>query len=285
MKTIKQGMRDEAVKVMQTELSRLGYNLTADGAFGPGTLAAVKDFQHKHGLSVDGIAGYSTWEAVLFADRPAQEKLTEEDFVLAARLLDCEAAALKAVQKVETGGRGGFFAPGKPAILFEGMCSGNNSGNAVFALRNWLLPIPISCTPSGPRAIIREGWANMPALRRPVRYILQLPMHLPVGVCFRSWDFILPRVDSALWAILWLPCARVSAVSCLPRAASSARRTGCLRHFGPRSGPPLPASTTEAAMQKPIRPQAADSLPQLLGEVNLRWWADHSDGLIPSGRG
>ena len=98
MKTIKQGMRDEAVKVMQTELSRLGYNLTADGAFGPGTLAAVKDFQHKHGLSVDGIAGYSTWEAVLFADRPAQEKLTEE----------------------ETGGRGGFFAPGKPAILFEG---------------------------------------------------------------------------------------------------------------------------------------------------------------------
>ena len=46
MKTIKQGMRDEAVKVMQTELSRLGYNLTADGAFGPGTLAAVKDFQH-----------------------------------------------------------------------------------------------------------------------------------------------------------------------------------------------------------------------------------------------
>ena len=120
MKTIKQGMHDEAVKVMQTELSRLGYNLTADGAFGPGTLAAVKDFQHKHGLSVDGIAGYSTWEAVLFADRPAQEKLTEEDFVLAARLLDCEVAALKAVQKVETGGRGGFFAPGKPAILFEG---------------------------------------------------------------------------------------------------------------------------------------------------------------------
>lgn len=93
MKTIKQGMRDEAVKVMQTELSRLGYNLTADGAFGPGTLAAVKDFQHKHGLTVDGIAGYSTWEAVLFADRSAQEKLTEEDFVLAARLLDCEVAA------------------------------------------------------------------------------------------------------------------------------------------------------------------------------------------------
>lgn len=44
----------------------------------------------------------------------------EEDSHLLALLLDCEPAALKAVQKVETGGRGGFFAPDKPAILFEG---------------------------------------------------------------------------------------------------------------------------------------------------------------------
>ena len=46
--------------------------------------------------------------------------MTEEDFILVARLLDVEVTALKAVQQVETGGRGGFFAPGKPAILFEG---------------------------------------------------------------------------------------------------------------------------------------------------------------------
>lgn len=46
--------------------------------------------------------------------------MTEEDFVLVARLLDVEVAALKAVQQVETGGKGGFFSPGKPAILFEG---------------------------------------------------------------------------------------------------------------------------------------------------------------------
>lgn len=49
-------------------------------------------------------------------------KLTEEDFVRAAVRLGegVEVAAVKAVQEVETGGRGGFFAPGKPAILFEG---------------------------------------------------------------------------------------------------------------------------------------------------------------------
>lgn len=47
-------------------------------------------------------------------------RLTNEDFTQIAELLGCEPAALKAVQQVETGGRGGFFSPGKPAILFEG---------------------------------------------------------------------------------------------------------------------------------------------------------------------
>lgn len=47
-------------------------------------------------------------------------RLTDEDFTQIAELLGCEPAALKAVQQVETGGRGGLFSPGKPAILFEG---------------------------------------------------------------------------------------------------------------------------------------------------------------------
>ena len=37
-----------------------------------------------------------------------------------AQLIGCEVAAFKAVKQVETGNVGGFFAPGKPAILFEG---------------------------------------------------------------------------------------------------------------------------------------------------------------------
>lgn len=35
MKTLKLGMRDAAVKTLQTELNRIGNKLTADGAFGP----------------------------------------------------------------------------------------------------------------------------------------------------------------------------------------------------------------------------------------------------------
>ena len=47
-------------------------------------------------------------------------RLIDEDFTQVAELLGCEPAALKAVEQVETGGRGGFFSPGRPAILFEG---------------------------------------------------------------------------------------------------------------------------------------------------------------------
>ena len=48
------------------------------------------------------------------------ERLTDDDFNRISQMLGCEFAALKTVQQVVTGGRGGFFAPGKPAILFEG---------------------------------------------------------------------------------------------------------------------------------------------------------------------
>ena len=110
MKTLKLGMRDAAVKILQTELNRIGNKLTADGAFGPGTLAAVKAFQQSLQLVADGIVGYSTWQALFFHQRPAAARLTEDDFRLAALLLDCDTAALKSVQKVETAGRGGFLA-------------------------------------------------------------------------------------------------------------------------------------------------------------------------------
>ena len=48
------------------------------------------------------------------------KRLTDEDFNQISQMLNCEPAALKAVQQVEIDGRGGFFAPGKPTILFEG---------------------------------------------------------------------------------------------------------------------------------------------------------------------
>ena len=120
MKILNQGTQDPAVVTLKKELARLGYQTDSTAVFDEATRTAVIDFQKKQGLSPDGIVGYNSWEKLFFTNRPAGAKLTEEDFSLAARLLDCETAAMKAVQAVETGGRGGFFAAGKPAILFEG---------------------------------------------------------------------------------------------------------------------------------------------------------------------
>lgn len=46
-------------------------------------------------------------------------KLTDADFERAAARLHCEVPAIRAVAKVESGGRGGFLADGRPKILFE----------------------------------------------------------------------------------------------------------------------------------------------------------------------
>lgn len=61
----KYGSRGEEVKTIQTKLKRWGYyNGSVDGIYGSGTLAAVKKFQKKNGLTVDGIAGKRTLEAM-----------------------------------------------------------------------------------------------------------------------------------------------------------------------------------------------------------------------------
>jgi len=46
--------------------------------------------------------------------------LTTTEIILISKTINIEPATLKAVQTVETGGRGGFVAPQKPTILFEG---------------------------------------------------------------------------------------------------------------------------------------------------------------------
>lgn len=61
----KYGSRGSEVTQIQTKLKRWGYYKgNIDGIYGSQTLAAVKLFQKKNGLTVDGIAGKKTLEAM-----------------------------------------------------------------------------------------------------------------------------------------------------------------------------------------------------------------------------
>lgn len=57
---LQSGDKGTAVKTMQTALKNLGYSITADGTYGPLTVAAVTTFQKQNGLTADGVAGEKT---------------------------------------------------------------------------------------------------------------------------------------------------------------------------------------------------------------------------------
>ena len=57
--------KNEHVKVIQVNLKRHGYNLELDRSFGPATEQAVKEFQKKNGLTVDGFVGAETTALLL----------------------------------------------------------------------------------------------------------------------------------------------------------------------------------------------------------------------------
>ena len=52
------------VKWLQTRLNELGYKLDVDGSCGPKTTAAIKNFQKRKGLAVDGYCGAATYRAL-----------------------------------------------------------------------------------------------------------------------------------------------------------------------------------------------------------------------------
>jgi putative chitinase len=64
--SLRRGSNDfEAVETLQRALAAAGhYMLSIDGDFGPGTEGAVKTFQRARSLTMDGIVGARTWDAL-----------------------------------------------------------------------------------------------------------------------------------------------------------------------------------------------------------------------------
>lgn len=63
--SLRRGDRNETVRTVQQKLKNWGYYTgTVDGIFGPKTEEAVRSFQKKNGLTVDGIVGSRTLAAL-----------------------------------------------------------------------------------------------------------------------------------------------------------------------------------------------------------------------------
>ena len=68
---LRKGSKGEAVKSLQVLLNHLGVKdqngnkLEVDGSFGSKTEWAVKDFQARHGLTIDGIVGSKSWQMII----------------------------------------------------------------------------------------------------------------------------------------------------------------------------------------------------------------------------
>lgn len=59
------GDRGAAVSGWQRQLVAAGYDIAVDGVFGPATHHVVRDWQAKHGLVADGVAGRLTWASLI----------------------------------------------------------------------------------------------------------------------------------------------------------------------------------------------------------------------------
>ena len=59
------GSQGSYVTELQKLLNQNGYNLQEDGIFGTKTQSAVREYQQKNGLAVDGIVGNNTWGSLL----------------------------------------------------------------------------------------------------------------------------------------------------------------------------------------------------------------------------
>ena len=62
--TVRLGDQGSDVRYLQERLIARGHALTADGFFGRQTEEAVRSFQTSQGLTVDGIVGQGTWQAL-----------------------------------------------------------------------------------------------------------------------------------------------------------------------------------------------------------------------------
>ncbi|MBQ2756598.1 MAG: spore cortex-lytic enzyme [Oscillospiraceae bacterium] len=97
----KRGSTGTEVRQIQTKLKNWGYyNGNVDGIYGSQTENAVKYFQRKNGLTVDGIAGPQTLAAMGISSSSSS---SNSDYYLLARIISAEARGESYVGQVAVG--------------------------------------------------------------------------------------------------------------------------------------------------------------------------------------
>jgi len=107
MKTLRYRSRDQEVYFLEELLQKMGYNIYVSTYFGVDTDKAVKDFQQKNDLVVDGIVGLKTWSKLLAQENQIFDSnsklLSEQDLIDFAQRYDLELAAVKSVNEIPLG--------------------------------------------------------------------------------------------------------------------------------------------------------------------------------------
>lgn len=97
------GSRGDTVRTIQTKLKRWGYyNGSADGVYGKKTADAVRRFQQKNGLTVDGVCGEKTL-AALGIGGSSVSAAGDNDLYLLARAISAEARGEPYIGQVAVG--------------------------------------------------------------------------------------------------------------------------------------------------------------------------------------
>lgn len=110
------GSKGDDVLSLTHRLKNAGYDVIISDEFTVDTRTVVIEFQKAANLVEDGIVGPKTSAAL--RGEQTLKLLRQSDLEVAATKLDCELAALMAVNQVESRGRG-FHSSGKPIVLFE----------------------------------------------------------------------------------------------------------------------------------------------------------------------
>ena len=123
MRTLKYRSRGPEVFLLEEILTAIGFKVYVSNFFGRDTHEAVLEFQRKNNLVIDGLVGLKTWAKLVEQKNLVvnfnTKLLSEKDIKDFADQYDLDLAAVKAVNEVESRGKG-FLVDGKPVILFEG---------------------------------------------------------------------------------------------------------------------------------------------------------------------